>query len=70
MQTFRAKVIVSKDGKLIIKSPFHAGEKVDVIIMRQNKEKSTTDRYPLRGKPFRYEKPFDSVAEDDWDVLR
>lgn len=26
--------------------------------------------YPLRGQPYRYEKPFESVAEKDWDALK
>ena len=26
------------------------------------------DRYSLRGKPYRYESPFDTVASDDWEV--
>ncbi len=25
---------------------------------------------PLQGKPFKYVDPFDSVAEDDWEVLK
>ena len=26
--------------------------------------------YSLRGKPIRYLEPFESVAENDWEVLR
>ena len=27
------------------------------------------DRYPLRGQPYRYERPYDPVAEDEWEAL-
>ena len=27
------------------------------------------DRYPLRGQPYRYDRPYDPVAEDDWEAL-
>lgn len=26
-------------------------------------------RYPLRGEPYRYDRPFDPVAEDEWEAL-
>ena len=26
-------------------------------------------RYPLRGEPYRYDRPFDPVAEDEWETL-
>jgi hypothetical protein len=27
-------------------------------------------RYPLRGTPYRYDRPTDPVAEEDWESLR
>ena len=27
------------------------------------------DRYPLRGQPYRYDRPFDPVAVDEWEAL-
>lgn len=27
------------------------------------------DRYPLRGQPYRYDRPYDPVAEDEWEAL-
>jgi hypothetical protein len=50
--------------------PFHQGEKVEVIILSHARQPVKATRYPLRGKLIRYDAPFDSVAEDDWDVLR
>ena len=26
------------------------------------------DRYPLRGEPYRYDLPYEPVAQDDWEV--
>ena len=28
------------------------------------------ERYPLRGEPYHYERPFDAVASDDWEILQ
>jgi len=45
-------------------------EKVEVIVkshllIHMNQK----NLYPLRGKPVQYKDPFDSVAEDDWEVI-
>ncbi len=29
-----------------------------------------SEHYPLRGMPYRYERPFDPVALDDWEILK
>ncbi len=69
MQAYRTETTLSQDGKLSVKGlPFRKGDKVEVIILTQEAQASSK-RYPLRGKPFTYEKPFDSVAEDDWEAL-
>jgi len=41
-----------------------------VIVCSRERERERSGRYPLRGKPIRYVDPFESVAEDNWDVLR
>ena len=41
-----------------------------VIVCSREREWERSGRYPLRGKPIRYVDPFESVAEDNWDVLR
>ena len=28
------------------------------------------ERYPLQGKPYRYDRPFEPVALDDWEILK
>ena len=70
MLTYRIKTTVSKDGKLSIKDlPFHPGEKVEVIV-RGAEKASHANRYPLRGKPVHYKKPFEGVAQEDWEALK
>lgn len=71
MQTFRIESIVSPKRVLTIRGvPFRAGERVEVIVVRISHAPGTGKRYPLRGKPFSLPLPFDSIAENDWDVLQ
>jgi len=71
MQTYRIETIISPNRVLTIPGvPFRAGEKVEIIIISQPRKREGLKRYPLRGKPIRYLAPFDSVAENDWNVLR
>lgn len=70
MQAYRIETTISQDGKLSIKGlPFRKGDAVEVIVLTQ-KRKSVSGCYPLRGKPFRYSKPLDSVAEEEWDARK
>ena len=70
MQAYRTEATLSQDGKLSIKGlPFRKGDIVEVIVLTQI-HKPISDRYPLRGKPFRYPKPYENVAEEDWNTLK
>ena len=67
MNTYRVETTVSKDKTISIEdSPFSEGDKIEVIIRKKDQNQI---RYPLRGKPFRYDQPFDPVAESEW-VIR
>lgn len=71
MQDYRVKTNIISDGLLTLKNlPFKAGDQVEVIIRSDEREEGKDNFYPLRGKPFRYTNPFDSVAEEDWDAMR
>jgi hypothetical protein len=71
MDTYRVKTTVSKNRTLTIKDlPFQEGETVEVFVNRRNQKTQYQERYPLRGKPYRYSEPFNSVAEDDWEILK
>jgi len=69
METFITKATVAKDGKIAVKLPFRAGHIVEVVV-RDLEKKERDNPYPLRGLPYRYDKPFESVAEEDWEALQ
>jgi len=71
-RTYRLEAVVKKDGVLTLEGlPFRAGAKVKVIVLGPSPHRpQREERYPLRGQPIRYQAPFDSVAEDEWEVLR
>ncbi|NCO32888.1 MAG: hypothetical protein AUJ92_10865 [Armatimonadetes bacterium CG2_30_59_28] len=70
MAAIQVRGKVSKEGTLTIRGlPALAGRTVDITVNEQAARKKN-DRYPLRGKILRYDNPFDSVAEEEWDVLQ
>lgn len=69
MQTYHAETTISEGGTLTIKGlPFPPGQEVAVSVSPLELGDEQTKRYPLRGKPVRYDQPFAGVARDDWDV--
>lgn len=71
MLTYRIETTISPNRVLTIRDvPFRVGERVEVIILSLPYKSERGERYPLRGKPFHYIAPFDSVAENEWNVLR
>jgi hypothetical protein len=69
MQAYRLETTVSKDGSVVLKQlPFRAGEEVEVIVLAREPQPGR-EPYPLRGKPIRYDRPTDPVAEADWESL-
>ena len=71
MQAYRTNLTVAKDGSLNLNGiPFRKGDEVEVIVLPHEQVPSGEKRYPLRGKPIRYSDPFESVAENDWNVLK
>lgn len=71
MQTYRVEATIADDGTLTLKRiPFHAGDRVEVIVRNRKPEQGPNGPYPLRGKPVRYADPFTGVAEEDWEAQR
>ena len=71
MVDYRVEAEVSKDGSVTVRDlPFHAGDRVEVIIRDHASAQGKSLRYSLRGKRVRYDDPFGSVAENDWETLR
>ncbi|MFQ3585111.1 MAG: hypothetical protein SNJ85_09325 [Cyanobacteriota bacterium] len=77
MNAYKLAATLMEDGTLLLKGlPFHAGDTVEIIILKQPKEQSTSPlqqtEYPLQGKqPYRYDEPFEpAVPAEDWEVLK
>ena len=69
MATFKTKADVADNGSLtIVGLPFKSGERVEVTIRPLDEDLEKRDRYPMRGKPYRYDRPFGDVALDDWGI--
>jgi hypothetical protein len=70
MQAYRVERTVPGDKTLILEGlPFSTGDRIEVLIVRQAPRGGGSE-YPLRGKPVEYKRPFESVAENDWDALQ
>lgn len=71
MRAYKTAAKIGKEGELrLLDLPFHAGDEVEVILLRQQPAQAGGNPYPLRGLPIRYEDPTEPVAEDDWEALR
>ena len=69
MHVCRIETTVSGDGTIIVKDThFPPGEHVEVVV--RSRDSQQPGDYPLRGKPFQYVDPFESVAENDWEALQ
>ena len=71
MSVYRITTTIASNGTLTIEDvPFEPGDQVEVVVRRSSQAPVAQSRYPLRGTPIRYIDPFDSVAEEDWEVLQ
>ena len=69
MNTYKTKTIIKRNHKIEIENlPFQDGDNVNIIVTKVENEHES--KYELRGTILKYENPFDSVAEDDWEVLK
>ena len=66
MATFKTRAHVADNGTLtIVGLPFKSAERVEVTIKPIEEAQEEKDRYPLRGKPYKYHLPFESVEFTD-----
>ena len=71
MQAYKTAAKIEREGELrLLDLPFHAGDEVEVILLRRQTAHAGGNSYPLRGLPIRYEDPTEPVAEDDWEALQ
>ena len=70
METFKTVTTVKKNHKIEIENvPFENGMEVEIEVSLNNKNKKIeNNNYILRDKLIKYDDPYKSVAEDDWDV--
>lgn len=70
LQAYRLKRTVPGNKTITLRGlPFSAGEQVEILIVRRPPQ-SPEERYPLRGQPVHYDRPFEGVAEADWEALQ
>ena len=43
---------------------------MEVVVIARSSAASVQDRYPLRGEPLEYIRPFEPVAENDWEATQ
>jgi FtsP/CotA-like multicopper oxidase with cupredoxin domain len=66
MSVHVTETTVDPQGRVVLDHlPFHPGERVDVVV--RSHDDATQTAVELRGSVLRYEKPFDPVAEEDWE---
>lgn len=67
MQTFHAETVVEKNGKLHLDHlPFPEGEPVHVFVTAAK----PIQKRPLQGTVLKYEQPFASAADGDWNAAK
>jgi hypothetical protein len=71
MGEYRVETVLTQDRTLILSDlPFRAGATVEIIIIERPGTPVERERYPLRGKPLRYDRPTEPVAEEDWSAMQ
>ena len=73
MRAHKTETTVQSDGSILIKDlPFQAGEKIEVIILTQDRARSPDDSYALRGRtPYRFDEPLEpAVPTEEWEANR
>lgn len=67
----RVETTIQEDGTLTLDHlPFQAGESVEVIILPYRVQTTGQARYPLRGSKVHYDRPLESVSEEEWRAAR
>jgi len=70
MNAIRIRTQIDQENSLVLRNlPLSKGKKVEVIILADDPITETVEknRFPLRGKPLRYDDPFGSAtAPSDW----
>ncbi|KAL9011577.1 MAG: hypothetical protein Q9180_009180 [Flavoplaca navasiana] len=66
VEAYKTSAIVRDDGTVVIGNlPFQKGQRLEVILLEQPGVYEDNALYALRGEPFKYDGPFQSVAMDE-----
>ena len=69
MEKHRIETKVEQDRSLTLRDlAFHAGASVEVTILLRGESSESKGRCGLRGTPVTYIRPFESVAEAEWET--
>jgi len=68
--TIHVTARVENGGRVVVdRLPFETGQEVELTIVTIASHSDVGGRYPLHGKPYRYEDPFGPSAHpDDWEA--
>jgi hypothetical protein len=70
MTAIRLQTTLTQDSTLTLQNlPFHAGDRVEVVIALPEAPSVQDNPYPLRGTPLNYEMPLEPIAIEDWETL-
>lgn len=65
-QAVRITTVVTEEGVLSLRGPFHAGDTVEIIVLNAAPNLDKGERYPLRSTSYSFTDPFASVETEEW----
>lgn len=69
MEAYKTDAVIQPGGKIILETlPFKEGKQVEVIILEKAIPADNRKFESLKGSVKRYDRPFDPVAEEDWEA--
>ncbi|MBI2928897.1 MAG: hypothetical protein HYY24_24810 [Verrucomicrobia bacterium] len=69
MTSYYTEAVVEAEGHLTLQHlPFARGQPVQILIAARGE--SATDLVPLKGSVVRYDRPFEAVADADWEAAK
>ena len=70
MNAHRIETVVGGNRTIILKDlPFNEGEEIEVIVLEKKNGAKNKEASALQGTLLRYDKPFESVAEESWEAI-
>lgn len=71
MEAYKTDAVIEPGGKIKLEAlPFQEGKQVEVIILEKATPSDNRRFKALKGSVKRYDRPFDPVAEEDWETIK